>query len=79
MINLGERMRGQTMTWAIIFQSLLMVAALSFCPNAPARASELVVYSGRKESAIKPVVELFERKTGTTVALKVGKTSGLAN
>ncbi len=79
MINLDERMRGWRVALGIIFQSLLMVAVLSLYPSAPARASELVVYSGRKESAIKPVVELFERKTGTTVALKVGKTSGLAN
>jgi iron(III) transport system substrate-binding protein len=52
---------------------------LSLTPAAPAAASELVIYSGRKESAFKPLVELFERTTGVKVALKTGKTSGLAN
>ncbi|HWQ70126.1 MAG TPA: extracellular solute-binding protein [Patescibacteria group bacterium] len=60
--------------WAIV-----LIASLVVCVDAPASASELVIYSGRKESAIKPVVELFERETGIRVALKVGKTSGLAN
>jgi len=60
--------------WAVLFA----VLPLAHEP-ASASAFELVVYSGRKESAIKPVVELFERETGIKVALKVGKTSGLAN
>lgn len=60
--------------WAI-----LLVTSFLMHPGASASASELVIYSGRKESAIKPVVELFERETGIKVALKVGKTSGLAN
>jgi iron(III) transport system substrate-binding protein len=42
-------------------------------------SDDIVVYSGRKESAIKPVVKAFEKETGITVRLKVGKTSGLAN
>ena len=63
----------------MLLPGLLLEAALLFGPSVPAFASELVIYSGRKESAIKPVVELFERKTGTRVALKIGKTSGLAN
>ncbi len=42
-------------------------------------SDDIVVYSGRKESAIKPVVKAFEKTTGITVRLKVGKTSGLAN
>lgn len=60
--------------WAVVLTISLLVQA-----HASASASELVIYSGRKESAIKPVVELFERETGIKVALKVGKTSGLAN
>lgn len=62
----------------LLFYSLLSVVLL-FGLNTAALASELTIYSGRKESAIKPVVELFERQTGIKVALKVGKTSGLAN
>jgi len=45
-----------------------------------ARADDgLVVYSGRKESAIKPVVDTFQKRSGIPVKLKIGKTSGLAN
>ena len=42
-------------------------------------AQELVVYSGRKEIAIKPVIEAFEKKTSIRVALKIGKTGGFIN
>jgi len=42
-------------------------------------AADMIVYSGRKEKAIKPVTDAFTAKTGITVALKTGKTSGLAN
>ncbi|MCI0409412.1 MAG: extracellular solute-binding protein [Acidobacteria bacterium] len=67
------------MTWKMARLGLLAAIALLFALSAPGWAAELVVYSGRKESAFKPVVDLFERKTGIRVALKVGKTSGLAN
>ena len=42
-------------------------------------ADRLVIYSGRKEKAIKPVVDAFTKQTGIQVDLKVGKTAGLAN
>jgi iron(III) transport system substrate-binding protein len=42
-------------------------------------AEELVVYSGRKETVAKPVVEAFQKKTGILVKLKIGKTTGLAH
>jgi iron(III) transport system substrate-binding protein len=42
-------------------------------------AEELVVYSGRKELAVKPIVEAFQKKTGILVKLKIGKTTGLAH
>ncbi len=59
--------------------AFLLTVSLLLHVYASASASELVIYSGRKESAIKPVVELFQRQTGIKVALKVGKASGLAN
>ncbi len=65
---------------------LIIAVLLGTCPLAGAvpsgaapAAGELVVYSGRKESAIKPVADAFQAKTGVPVKLKVGKTSGLAN
>src|SRR5207244_12768956 len=47
--------------------------------NGAQAAEELVVYSGRKEIVVKPVVEAFQKKTGVAVRLKIGPTSGLAN
>src|SRR5438105_15521091 len=70
----------------IIFRVLpvLGILLLGFVWLAPAflahaAAGSLVIYSGRKEKAIKPVVEAFTKQTGIQVDLKVGKTSGLAN
>lgn len=58
-----------------------VVAILTVLPLLPldAASGNLVIYSGRKEKAIKPVVEAFTKATGIQVDLKVGKTSGLAN
>ncbi len=42
-------------------------------------AEELVVYSGRKEVAVKPIVVAFQKKTGIPVKLKTGTTTGLAH
>src|SRR5439155_10189363 len=47
--------------------------------NGAKAAEELVVYSGRKEIVVKPVVEAFQKMTGVAVKLKIGPTSGLAN
>jgi iron(III) transport system substrate-binding protein len=59
---------------------LIASAAGSVAPfPAEAASDRLVIYSGRKEKAIKPVVEAFTKQTGIQVDLKIGKTSGLAN
>ncbi len=42
-------------------------------------AEELVVYSGREQMVVKPVVEAFQKKTGVAVKLKIGRTSSLAH
>src|SRR3989449_9878299 len=42
-------------------------------------ADRLAIYSGRKEKAIKPVVDAFTKQTGIQGDLKVRKTSGPAN
>lgn len=46
---------------------------------ATATSDRLVIYSGRKEKALKPAVDAFTKQTGIPVDLKIGKTSGLAN
>lgn len=58
--------------------SVLLVGMI-FGAMAPAFAADMILYSGRKEKAIKPVADAFTAKTGITIALKTGKTSGLAN
>ena len=40
---------------------------------------ELVIYSGRKEKYVKPVIEKFEKKTGIKVVFHAGDASQLAN
>jgi iron(III) transport system substrate-binding protein len=70
---------GWSRTGTVLLLILGWLAAIAIASTALASASELVIYSGRKESAIKPVVELFEWRTGVKVVLKIGKTSGLAN
>ncbi len=67
-------------TFSIISGALLLVllAVLSPLP-ASAGTERLIIYSGRKEKAIKPVVDAFTKQTGIPVDLKVGKTAGLAN
>jgi len=39
------------------------------------QSSEIVVFSGRKEPLIKPVIQLFEKETGIKVILKTGKSA----
>ena len=57
---------------------LCMIGTLLPLP-VEAASDRLVIYSGRKEKAIKPVVDAFTKQTGIQVDLKIGKTSGLAN
>ena len=65
---------------SIFLGCAVLVAMLGdIAPVADAASEHLVVYSGRKEKAIKPVAEAFTKATGIPVDLKVGKTSGLAN
>ncbi|MFZ5648752.1 MAG: extracellular solute-binding protein [Bacillota bacterium] len=66
---------------------LLVAMALAGCSssNAPKDSgdkkdsTQLVIYSGRKEPLIKPVIESFEKETGIKVTLRSGGASELAN
>jgi iron(III) transport system substrate-binding protein len=63
-----------------VLAGVILVSVAGLLPVLPADAADrLVIYSGRKEKAIKPVVDEFTKQTGIQVDLKVGKTSGLAN
>ncbi len=72
---------GVNFTFRMAVLSGVLTAGLAgLLPSLPADAADrLVIYSGRKEKAIKPVVDAFTQRTGIQVDLKVGKTSGLAN
>ena len=60
--------------------SLLLCMGVTLYPLPVDAASDrLVIYSGRKEKALKPVVDAFTKQTGIQADLKVGKTAGLAN
>lgn len=65
---------------------LVLSLLLSACGGAAnqsgakdAASKELVIYSGRKENLILPVVEAFEKQTGVKVVLKAGGATELAN
>src|SRR5439155_595437 len=61
-----------------VLAGILLAGVAGLLPALPADAADrLVIYSGRKEKAIKPVVDVFTKQTGVLVELKVGKTSGL--
>src|SRR6266849_8217089 len=63
-----------------VLVGVLLAGVAGLLPALPADAADrLVIYSGRKEKAIKPVVDAFTKQTGIQVDLKIGKTAGLAN
>jgi iron(III) transport system substrate-binding protein len=64
--------------FAVLTLAILLFAVCAVAAGAYA-AGDLVVYSGRKESAIKPIVDAYQKNTGVPVRLKVGRTSGLAH
>jgi iron(III) transport system substrate-binding protein len=45
----------------------------------PAHADELVIYSGRSDRFVKPVVKAFTKQTGIKVILHTGKSTALLN
>lgn len=58
----------------------LVLAVLMLAPTTLAQPSgELVIYSGRSEPLIVPVIRLFEQQTGIKVTLQSGTATALAN
>jgi iron(III) transport system substrate-binding protein len=63
-----------------LLQKFLLVAVLVLAPTTLAQPSgELVIYSGRSEPLIVPVIQLFQRQTGIKVTLQSGTATALAN
>lgn len=48
-------------------------------PAADPETKELVLYSGRKENQIQPIIDLFTQQTGVKVVIKSGGAAELAN
>jgi iron(III) transport system substrate-binding protein len=68
--------------YALAASAILFAATPGYSieEQASSKASEpveLVVYSGRSESLIGPVLEKYEQATGNTVKVKYGSTSGM--
>ena len=75
-MTIGATFQGRLL---IVVGALLAGLSGPFPPPSAEAADQLVIYSGRKEKAIKPVVDAFTKQTGIQVDLKIGKTAGLAN
>jgi iron(III) transport system substrate-binding protein len=60
---------------------LAAMLALTGCGGraADTKTNELVIYSGRRENLVMPVLEAFEKQTGVKVVLKAASATELAN
>lgn len=65
------------MSWV---KKLVLLTVLALAPTTLAQPSgELVIYSGRSEPLIVPVIQLFQQQTGIRVTLQSGAATALAN
>ncbi|MFZ5825162.1 MAG: extracellular solute-binding protein [Bacillota bacterium] len=72
---------GLTVALSLLLSACGGAANRSEGASNPAKSAsqELVIYSGRKENLIQPVVAAFEKQSGVKVVLKVGGATELAN
>lgn len=63
---------------SICLLSLALIFAPQLAYGQNAIVKELVVFSGRQEPLIQPVIALFQQKTGVRVILKTGESMALA-
>ncbi len=67
--------------WLGLIPALLLtlVPAPKGLPEADAADGSLVLYSGRKQKLMRPVVRAFEKKTGIKIVMRTGTASTLVN
>lgn len=85
---MSSRRRRPIRALGLVAPVVVLVAVLSGCGpstdtgtpggTTPGSAGQLVLYSGRAEGLIKPVVEQFEKETGIDVRMKNGDSADLA-
>ena len=63
------------MRLALVLLGSILLAGVAACSG---DENSLVVYSGRSESLVGPIIEQFERATDIDVAVKYGSTSEIA-
>ena len=61
-----------------ILATLIAGALLAGCGSGSGDGDELVVYSGRNENLVRPILERFAKETGVDIRVRYGDTAELA-
>lgn len=62
----------------VVLVPLLLASGLGACENGDGDGGQLIVYSGRNENLVKPILDRFAKKTGIDIRVKYGDTAELA-
>ncbi len=62
----------------VVLVPLLLASGLGACKSGGGDGGQLIVYSGRNENLVKPILERFAKETGIDIKVKYGETAELA-